>query len=63
MVLCALVFVVWGTGKVQDYNEPLTMAEKKAERTKLAEEVKKKKAEEKLKKQEEKKLQKESKVK
>lgn len=54
MIFCAMVFVLWGSGRIQDYNEPLKLAEKKAERKRLAEEAKQQKAAEKQRKAEEK---------
>lgn len=47
MVGSALVFVFLGTGEIEDYNDPATMDQRKAERKKLKEEAKQKKAEEK----------------
>lgn len=56
MIGAAALFVVCGTGEVEDYNDPPTMMEKKAERKRKKEEAKQKKAEEKAKKEEEKRL-------
>lgn len=54
MVGSASFFVLLGSGEIQDYNEPNSMQEKKAERKRKREEAKQQKAEAKAKKAEEK---------